>query len=47
MKYSREVYNLILMEQQQLYELWQKAKLLKSKKTPESSKTLEARMAVL
>ena len=34
-------------EHQQLYELWKKAWLMKSKKTPESSRALEAKMALL
>ena len=32
---------------QQLYELWKKAGLVKGKKTPESSRVLEARVAAL
>ena len=32
---------------QQLYELWKKAELLKGKKTLESSRALEARVAML
>ena len=32
---------------QQLYELWKRVKLMKGKKTPESSRALEARVAML
>ena len=32
---------------QQLYELWKRAGLIKGKKTPESSRVLEARVAML
>ena len=32
---------------QQLYELWKKARLIKDKKAPESSRALEARVAML
>ena len=32
---------------QQLYELWKRAGLTKGKKTPESSRALEARVAML
>ena len=40
-KYSREEYDSMLTsEDQQLYELWKKAGLIKGKKTPESSKAL-------
>ena len=47
-KYSREEYDSMLMAQhQQLYELWKKAGLIKDKKTPESSRALEARVAML
>ena len=34
-------------QNQQLYELWKKAGLIKGKKTPESSQALEARVVVL
>ena len=47
-KYSREEYDSMLVAQhQQLYELWKKARLIKGKKTPESSSALEARVAAL
>ena len=47
-KCSREEYDpMSTTEQQQLNELWYKAGLLKKKKTPESSKALEARVATL
>ena len=47
-KYSREEYDSMLTVQcQQLYELWKKARLIKGKKTQESSRALEARVAVL
>ena len=47
-KDSREEYDSTLMAQcQQLYELWKKAWLIKSKKTPDSCKALEARVAML
>ena len=47
-KYFREEYDAMLMAQhQQLYELWKIAKLIKGKKTQESSKALEARVATL
>ena len=47
-KHSREEYDLVLMsQQQQLYELQHKAGLVKGKKTPESSKGLEARVTML
>ena len=47
-KDSREEYDSMSIEQQQqLYELWHKAGLINSKKTPESSKALEARVAML
>ena len=34
-------------QRQQLYELWKKSRLIKGKKTPESRRTLEARVAEL
>ena len=34
-------------QHQQLYELWRTARLIKGKKTPESSKVLEARVVAL
>ena len=47
-KYSREEYDSMLTEQrQQLYQLQKKAVLIKGKKTQESSRALEARVAVL
>ena len=47
-KYSREEYNSMSMVQcQQLYELHKKAGLIKGKKTPESSRVLESRVATL
>ena len=47
-KYSREEYDsMSILQQQQLYELWKKARLIRDKKTPESSRALEARVAVL
>ena len=47
-KYSREEYDSKSMPQcQQLYKLQKKIRLIKSKKTPESSRVLEARVAVL
>ena len=47
-KYSREEYDSKSMVQhQQLYKLQKKARLIKGKKTPESSRALEARVAVL
>ena len=36
-----------MAQNQQLYELHKKARLVKGKKTPESSKALEARVAML
>ena len=45
-KYSREEYDSLSMAQhQQLYELKKKARLIKSKKTPETSRALEAIVA--
>ena len=47
-KYSREEYDSMSAAQcQQLYELWKRAGLIKGKKTPESSRVLEARVAML
>ena len=47
-KYSREEYDSMSMAQhQQLYELQKKARLIKGKKAPESSRALEARVAML
>ena len=47
-KYFREEYNLMSTTQhQQLYKLWKKAGLVKSKKTTKSSKALEARVTTL
>ena len=47
-KYSREENNLMLTSQhQQLYQLQTKARLVKGKKTPESSRALETRVAML
>ena len=47
-KYSQEEYDSMLAAQcQQLYELQKKARLIKGKKTPESSRALEARVASL
>ena len=47
-KYSREEYDSMSVAQhQQLYELWKRAGLIKGKKTPESSRALEARVAEL
>ena len=47
-KYSREEYDSMSKAQcQQLHELWKNTKLIKSKKTPESSRALEARVAML
>ena len=47
-KDSREEYDSMSAAQcQQLYELWKKAKLIKGKKTPESSRALEARLTTL
>ena len=47
-KYSREEYDSISVGQcQQLYELQKRAGLIKGKKTPESSRALEARVAML
>ena len=47
-KYSREEYDSVSMVQcQLLYELWKQAWLIKSKKTPESSRALEARLTML
>ena len=47
-KYAREEYDLMSMAQcQQLYELQKKARLFKGKKTPESSRALEAKVAML
>ena len=47
-KYSREEYKSMLIAQcQQLYELQKKAGLIKGKKTPETSRATEARMAKL
>ena len=47
-KYSREVYDLMLTaKHQQTYDLQKKVRLIKSKKTPESSRALEAKLAVL
>ena len=46
-KYSREEYDSMSMVQhQQLYELQKKARLVKGKKTSESSRALEAIVAV-
>ena len=47
-KYSREEYNsMSAVQHQQLYELWKRAGLIKGKKIPESSRALEARVAML
>ena len=46
-KYSREEYLMSMAQHQQLYEVWKTAGLIKSKKTPESSKAFEARVVVL
>ena len=47
-KYSREEYDSKSTAQcQQLYELWKKARPIKGKKNPESSRVLEARVAAL
>ena len=47
-KYSREEYDLMFIVQyQQLYVLQFEAEILKGKKTPDSNKVLEARVAVL
>ena len=47
-KYSRVEYESMLMAQcQKLYNLWKKARLIKVKKTPESSRALEARVTML
>ena len=47
-KYSREEYDLMLIAWcQQLYELQMKTGLIKGKKTKESSRALEARVAML
>ena len=46
-KYSREEYDSMLMAQcQQPYEFQKKARLIKGKKTPESGRALEARVAM-
>ena len=36
-----------MAQRQQLHELWKKAQLVKGKKTPESERALEARVALL
>ena len=36
-----------VLQHQQLYDLWKKARLIKGKKTPETSKSSEARVAIL
>ena len=47
-QYSRDEYDSMYMtKHQHLYELWKKARLIKGKKTPESSRALEARVAIL
>ena len=47
-KYSREKYDSMSMaQQQQLYELWKRAQLIKSKMTQESNKTLKDKVAIL
>ena len=47
-KYSREEYDsMSMIQHQQLYKLWKKAGFVKGKKTPESGRTLEARVAML
>ena len=47
-KYSRVEYDSMSMAQcQQLYEHWNKARLIKSKKTTESSRALETRVVTL
>ena len=47
-KYSKDEYDSMSTAQhQQLYELWKKARIIKGKKTPESSRALEARVAPL
>ena len=47
-KYSRKEYDSMSMAQhQQLYELLKKIRLMKRKKTSESSRALEARVAML
>ena len=38
---------MLMAQHQQLYELQKKARLIKGKKTPESSRALEARVAAL
>ena len=46
-KYSKEEYDSMLSHHQQLYELQKKARLMKGKKIPESSRALKARVAML
>ena len=47
-KYSREEHDSMSMAQcQKLYELQKRARLIKGEKTPESSRVLDARVAVL
>ena len=47
-KYSRKEYDSMSTAQhQQMYELQKKARLTKGKKTPESSRALETRVAAL
>ena len=38
---------MLMAQHQQFHELWKKAGLMKGEKTPESSRALEARVAVL
>ena len=47
-KYSRKEYgSMSMVKCQQLYELWKKTGLIKEKKTQESSRALETRVAML
>ena len=38
---------MLAAQHQQFYELWKKSRLIKGKKTPESSRAFEARVAML
>ena len=46
-KYSREEFFLSVVQCQQLHELQKRARLIKEKKTTESSRAFEARLAML
>ena len=47
-KYSREEYDsMTMVQQQQLYKLQKKARLIKGKKTPDSNRALDSRVTTI